>query len=179
MECCDWSIGQCLQTSIWSIIYSEYLWSYMAFESLFLLWKCVLCKQKFWNFYFERELRNKFLMWKGPQSRTKKHATFELRRFKGLTFLSLNQPSEQNRRKVKFELRRWTKVDRPFWVWRGTSSCGWAACWNVPVPAAGRLTSEWCCCQTSCASCRCRTRSAAWWGCLERRCRCSPRDLFQ
>jgi len=33
---------------------------------LFPVWKCLLYKEKFLNFYFEIEFWNKFLMWKGP-----------------------------------------------------------------------------------------------------------------
>jgi len=40
---------------------------HVAFESLFPMWKFLLTKEKFWNYYFEIEFWNKFLMWKGPK----------------------------------------------------------------------------------------------------------------
>jgi len=58
MERCDWLLGQCLQTS-------NKASTMLAFKSLFPMWKCLLSKENFWNFYFETEFRNKFLMWMG------------------------------------------------------------------------------------------------------------------
>ena len=51
MECCDWSIGQCLQTS-------NEASTTLAFESLFPMWKCLLSKEKnfFLKYYFEINL---------------------------------------------------------------------------------------------------------------------------
>ena len=46
-----WLVGQCLQTS------NEES-SMLAFESLFPVWKCLLLKEKFQNFYFEIEFQN-------------------------------------------------------------------------------------------------------------------------
>jgi len=37
MECSDWSVGQCLQTS-------NEASSMLAFESLFPMWKCLISK---------------------------------------------------------------------------------------------------------------------------------------
>jgi len=50
MERSDWSVGQCLQTSNEALM--------LAFESLFPVWKCLLSKEKFENFYFKVEFQN-------------------------------------------------------------------------------------------------------------------------
>jgi len=58
-----WLVSRPVLTNIeWSV-------DELAFESLFPMWKCLLLKEKCWNFYFEIEFRNKFIMWKGPYNR--------------------------------------------------------------------------------------------------------------
>ena len=49
MERSDWSLGQCLQTSNEVSTAS----SMLTFESLFPMWKCLLSREKFPNFYVE------------------------------------------------------------------------------------------------------------------------------
>ena len=49
--CSDRSVGQCLQTSNEASTAS----SMLSFESLFPVWKWLLSKEKFRNFYFEIE----------------------------------------------------------------------------------------------------------------------------
>jgi len=43
MECSDWSVGQCLQTSNEASTAS----SMLALESVFPMWKCILSKENF------------------------------------------------------------------------------------------------------------------------------------
>ena len=49
-----------------SVYKHRYEASFMAFKSLFSVWKCILSIEKFPNYSLEIEFRNKFLMWKGP-----------------------------------------------------------------------------------------------------------------